>query len=39
MVFDRLVKPITHPEGTIQFIMVIGIPETMDAEICVSSEF
>jgi PTS system fructose-specific IIC component len=32
MAFGRLAKPITTSEGEIRFIMVIGIPETMDAE-------
>jgi fructose PTS system EIIBC or EIIC component len=32
MGFGRLQRPLSTAEGTIQFIMVIGIPETMDSE-------
>jgi mannitol/fructose-specific phosphotransferase system IIA component (Ntr-type) len=32
MGFGRLLTPLVTAEGSIQFIMVIGIPETMDSE-------
>jgi mannitol/fructose-specific phosphotransferase system IIA component (Ntr-type) len=32
MAFGRLEKPVLEPDGTIHFVTVFGIPETMDAE-------
>jgi mannitol/fructose-specific phosphotransferase system IIA component (Ntr-type) len=32
MAFGRLEKPVVEPDGTIHFVTVFGIPETMDAE-------
>jgi PTS system fructose-specific IIA component len=32
MAFGRLEKPLVEPDGTIRFVTVLGIPETMDAE-------
>ena len=32
MAFGRLKEPIQEPDGPIQFVVLVGIPETMDAE-------
>jgi mannitol/fructose-specific phosphotransferase system IIA component (Ntr-type) len=32
MAFGRLEKPIVEPDGAIHFVIVFGIPETMNAE-------
>ncbi len=32
MAFGRLKEPVLEPDGTIHFVTVLGIPETMDAE-------
>jgi mannitol/fructose-specific phosphotransferase system IIA component (Ntr-type) len=32
MAFGRLQKPVADRDGTIRFVTVLGIPETMDAE-------
>jgi mannitol/fructose-specific phosphotransferase system IIA component (Ntr-type) len=32
MAFGRLKQPVVEPDGTIHFVTVFGIPETMDAE-------
>jgi fructose PTS system EIIBC or EIIC component len=32
MGFGRLKEPVAEPDGTVRFVTVLGIPETMDAE-------
>ncbi len=32
MMFGRLKEPVQEPDGPIRFVIVVGIPETMDAE-------